>query len=72
MPGALSLAASVIAVVDVTAKVAGASIKLINLWKEIPNISDALLKEDESPQDFEDFLLDTESEAAKIPLPQQV
>ncbi|KAK1636231.1 hypothetical protein BDP81DRAFT_35328 [Colletotrichum phormii] len=71
MAEALSLAASVIAVVDITAKVSKASIKLVNLWKEIKNVPDALLEKAERLKDFEDFLLETESQAANSPIPQQ-
>ncbi|KXH50218.1 hypothetical protein CNYM01_13588 [Colletotrichum nymphaeae SA-01] len=71
MAEALGLASSVIAVVDLTAKVAGASIKLITLWKEIKNFPDALLDKAERLRDFEDFLLETESQAANSPLPQR-
>ncbi|EXF74555.1 hypothetical protein CFIO01_12278 [Colletotrichum fioriniae PJ7] len=71
MAEALSLAASVIAVVDITAKVTGASIKLVNLWKEIKNVPDALLEKAERLKDFEDFLLETEIQAINSPIPQQ-
>ncbi|KAI3533968.1 hypothetical protein CABS03_10590 [Colletotrichum abscissum] len=71
MAEALGVASSVIAVVDLTAKVAGASIKLINLWKEIKNVPDALLEKAERLRDFEYFLLETESQAADSPMPQR-
>ncbi|KAF4784476.1 hypothetical protein HER10_EVM0008812 [Colletotrichum scovillei] len=71
MAEALGLASSVIAVVELTGKVAGASIKLINLWKEIKNVPVELLEKVERLRDFEDFLLETESQAASSPLPQQ-
>ncbi|KXH62791.1 hypothetical protein CSAL01_02696 [Colletotrichum salicis] len=71
MAEALGLAASVIAVVDLTAKVAGASIKLVSLWKEIKNVPEALLEKAERLRDFEEFLLETEIQASNSPLPQQ-
>ncbi|KAK1455495.1 hypothetical protein CPAR01_00998 [Colletotrichum paranaense] len=71
MAEALGVASSVIAVVELTGKVAGASIKLVNLWKEIKNVPDALLEKAERLRDFEDFLLETESQAADSPMPQR-
>ncbi|KAK1529256.1 uncharacterized protein CCOS01_07090 [Colletotrichum costaricense] len=71
MAEALGVASSVIAVVELTGKVAGASIKLVNLWKEIKHVPDALLEKAERLRDFEDFLQETESQAANSPLPQR-
>ncbi|KAJ0315257.1 hypothetical protein COL5a_012050 [Colletotrichum fioriniae] len=71
MAEALGLAASVIAVVDITAKVTGASIKLVSLWNKIKNVPDALLEKSERLKDFEDFLVETESQLANSPLPKQ-
>ncbi|KAK1672275.1 hypothetical protein BDP55DRAFT_558788 [Colletotrichum godetiae] len=72
MAETLGLAASVIAVVDIAAKVAGASIKLASLWREINNVPHALLAKAERLQDFEEFLLETESDVANSPLPEKV
>ncbi|KAK0374566.1 hypothetical protein CLIM01_08087 [Colletotrichum limetticola] len=71
MAEALGVASSVIAVVELTGKVAGASIKLVNLWKEIKHVPDELLQKAARLRDFEDFLLETESQAADSPMPQR-
>lgn len=71
MAEALGLASSVIAVVELTTKVAGASVKLVNLWKEIKNVPVELLEKAERLRDFEDFLQETESQASNSPLPQR-
>ncbi|KAK0382110.1 hypothetical protein CLIM01_00525 [Colletotrichum limetticola] len=70
MAEALGLAASVIAVVDVTAKVGSATFKLMKLWNEVKEVPTMLLQKAERVRDLEDFLLDAEGHIQSSPLPQ--
>ncbi|KAK1455546.1 hypothetical protein CMEL01_04306 [Colletotrichum melonis] len=70
MAEALGLAASVIAVVDVTAKVGSATFKLMKLWNEVKEVPTMLLQKAERVRDLEDFLLDAEDHIQSSPLPQ--
>ncbi|KAG7044994.1 Ankyrin repeat-containing protein [Colletotrichum scovillei] len=70
MAEALGLAASVIAVVDVTAKVGSATFKLMKLWNEVKEVPTMLLQKAERIRDLEDFLLDAEDHIQNSPLPQ--
>ncbi|UQC88536.1 uncharacterized protein CLUP02_14061 [Colletotrichum lupini] len=70
MTEALGLAASVIAVVDVTAKVGSATLKLMKLWNEVKEVPTMLLQKAERVRDLEDFLLDAEDHIQSSPLPQ--
>ncbi|OHF01138.1 hypothetical protein CORC01_03452 [Colletotrichum orchidophilum] len=70
MAEALGLAASVIAVVDMTTKVGGATFKLMKLWNEVKEVPIMLLQKAERMQDLEDFLLDAEDQIQNSPLPQ--
>lgn len=69
MAEAFGIAASVIAVVDITAKVGGTSIKLKKLWNEVKNVPATLLLKADQLQEFEIFLKDTEDQIAASPLP---
>ncbi|KAF3804733.1 hypothetical protein GCG54_00012224 [Colletotrichum gloeosporioides] len=69
MAEAFGIAASVIAVVDITAKVGGISIKLKKLWNEVKNVPATLLLKADQLQEFEIFLKDTEDQIAASPLP---
>ncbi|KAJ5004770.1 hypothetical protein K4K48_009003 [Colletotrichum sp. SAR 10_66] len=69
MAEALGLASGVIAVVDMAAKVGGASMKLKRLWNEVKEAPYMLLQKAEQIQDFEEFLIDTECQVATNPLP---
>ncbi|KAL0768308.1 hypothetical protein CaCOL14_009283 [Colletotrichum acutatum] len=70
MAEALGLAASVIAVVDVTTKVGSATFKLMKLWNEVKEVPTMLLQKAERIRDLEDFLLDAEGHIRDSPLPQ--
>ncbi|KAK1636281.1 hypothetical protein BDP81DRAFT_36060 [Colletotrichum phormii] len=70
MVEALGLAASVIAVVDMTAKVGSATFKLMKLWNEVKEVPAMLLEKAERIKDLEDFLLDAEDHIQNSPLPQ--
>ncbi|KAI3557706.1 hypothetical protein CABS01_07904 [Colletotrichum abscissum] len=70
MAEALGLAASVIAMVDVTAKVGSATLKLMKLWNEVKEVPTMLLQKAERVRDLEDFLLDAEDHIQSSPLPQ--
>ncbi|KAK2023772.1 hypothetical protein LX32DRAFT_656719 [Colletotrichum zoysiae] len=72
MAEALGLAASVIAVVDMTCKVGSASLKLAGLWREVKEVPSMLLEKAERIKDLEEFLDDTESQIAKSQLPEIV
>ncbi|KAK1546981.1 hypothetical protein CPAR01_00948 [Colletotrichum paranaense] len=70
MAEALGLAASVIAVVDITTKVGSATFKLMKLWAEVKEVPQMLLEKAERIKDLEDFLLDAEDYIKNSPLPQ--
>ncbi|KAK1672323.1 hypothetical protein BDP55DRAFT_254409 [Colletotrichum godetiae] len=70
MAEALGVAASVIAVVDITAKVGGATFKLMKLWNEVKEVPTMLLEKAERVKDLEDFLLDAEDHIQNSRLPQ--
>ncbi|CCF38508.1 hypothetical protein CH063_09586, partial [Colletotrichum higginsianum] len=72
MAEALGLAASVIAVVDMTGKVGSASFKLMRLWNEVKDVPTMLLEKAERIQDLEEFLDDTEDQIARSLLPEVV
>ncbi|TQN67146.1 hypothetical protein CSHISOI_08298 [Colletotrichum shisoi] len=72
MAEALGLAASVIAVVDMTGKVGSASLKLMRLWDEVKDVPTMLLEKAERIQDLEEFLDDTEDQIARTLLPEAV
>ncbi|KAL2882859.1 hypothetical protein SGCOL_001549 [Colletotrichum sp. CLE4] len=70
MAEALGVAASVIAVVDITAKAGGATFKLLKLWNEVKEVPAMLLEKAERVKDLEDFLLDAEDHIQNSRLPQ--
>ncbi|OHW96813.1 hypothetical protein CSPAE12_04399 [Colletotrichum incanum] len=72
MAEALVLAASVIAVGDMTSKVGSASIKLMRLWNEVKEVPIMLLEKAEWIKDLEEFLDDTENQIARNLLPEAV
>ncbi|KAK6215069.1 hypothetical protein QIS74_08088 [Colletotrichum tabaci] len=72
MAEALGLAASVIAVVDMTGKVGSASFKLMRLWNEVKDVPTMLLEKAERIQDLEEFLGDTEDQISRSLLPEVV
>ncbi|KZL85573.1 hypothetical protein CI238_04573 [Colletotrichum incanum] len=72
MAEALGLAASVIAVVDMTSKFGSASIKLMRLWNEVKEVPIMLLEKAERIKDLEEFLDDTENQIARNLLPEAV
>ncbi|KAK1598404.1 uncharacterized protein LY79DRAFT_666136 [Colletotrichum navitas] len=72
MAEALGLAASIIAVVDMTGKAGSASFKLMRLWNEVKEVPVMLLEKAERIKDLEEFLDDIESQIAKNQLPRAV
>ncbi|GKT92060.1 ankyrin repeat-containing protein [Colletotrichum tofieldiae] len=72
MAEVLGLAASVIAVVDMTSKVGSASLKLMRLWNEVKEVPAMLLEKAERIKDLEEFLDDTENQIARNLLPEAV
>ncbi|KAF6818103.1 hypothetical protein CSOJ01_01984 [Colletotrichum sojae] len=72
MAEALGLAASVVAVVDVTGKAFALIFKLKSLWDELKDAPSFLLEKAEELQDLEEFFLDAETQAAATPIPRSL
>ncbi|KAL0934999.1 uncharacterized protein CTRU02_209590 [Colletotrichum truncatum] len=72
MAEALGLAASIIAVVDMTGKAVKLSVKLKYLWNEVKDVPTTLLEKAEELQDIEEFLREAECQSTLQPVPHSV